>query len=232
MMLDRLVAERTGWSRKEATRAIRRGRVTLEGQALRQPREQVLESAVLELDGEALVAAPRLVVWHKLAGVQCTVGDPLGRRNLESEIAELLMWGLHPVGRLDAATSGLLLLTRDGAITQHLLHPKRAVPRTYRARVDPAPTEDLSSVLRGGVATAAGVFTACDVRIERDIVTLTVHEGKHRMVRRMLANAGHPVLELERRAFGPFTLGELLPGRWREPLDEELEWLRERKLVE
>ncbi|MEN0060963.1 MAG: pseudouridine synthase [Myxococcota bacterium] len=230
MMLDKLVAQRTGWSRRDAGRAIRRGRVTVDGHPVRQPRERVNESAAVALDGEPLVPPPRLLVWHKPPGVHCTVGDGLGRRNLESEVAELLTWQLHPVGRLDAPTSGLLLFARDGAVTQHLLHPKREVPRTYRARVDPAPTPDLPSILAGGVATAAGVFTAEGVSLDGDVVTLTVREGKHRMVRRMLANAGHPVIDLARLAFGPFTLGELPSGAWREPMDDEVRWLEGRGL--
>jgi len=231
MMLDRLVADRTGWSRREATRAIRRGRVAVGGEVRRDPREHVDAASVLEVDGEVRAPPPRLVVWHKPRGVHCTVGDPRGRRNLESEIADLLAWRLHPVGRLDADTSGLLILTRHGAITQHLLHPKREVPRTYRARVDPPPVPELPGVLGTGVETAAGVFTARDVQIEGDVVTLTVTEGKHRMVRRMLANAGHPVVDLERIAFGPFELGELGAGSWREPTGEEAAWLRGRGLV-
>lgn len=230
-MLDKLVADRTGWSRREASRAIRRGRVTLDDATLREPRQKVPDDAAVLLDGEPLAPPPRLVVWHKPVGVHCTVGDPLSRRNLESETADLLAWQLHPVGRLDATTSGLLVFSADGAITQHLLHPKRAVPRRYRARTDPAPTEDLPAVLAEGVATAAGTFTAEDVTVDGPIVELTVREGKHRMVRRMLANAGHPVVDLARLAFGPFTLGDLPPGNWREPFDDELDWLRRRHLM-
>ncbi len=230
MMLDRVVADRTGWSRREAARAIRRGRVVLGGERVDDPRQRVDPQAILELDGEALAPPPSLAVYHKPPGVHCTVGDPLGRRNLESEIADLLAWRLHPVGRLDAETSGLLVLTRHGAVTQYLLHPKRAVARTYRARVWPPPTLALSDTLAAGVATAAGVFTAEDVHVDEDVVTLTVREGKHRMVRRMLANAGHPVVDLQRCAFGPFNLGELAPGAWREPLDAERDWLVEHGL--
>ncbi|MEO0604399.1 MAG: pseudouridine synthase, partial [Myxococcota bacterium] len=223
-------ADRTGWSRKEAGRAIRRGRVTVHGEPVADPRAKVDPQAPLELDGESLAAPPGLAVYHKPRGVQCTVGDPMGRRNLESEVADLLTWGLHPVGRLDADTSGLLLMSRHGAITQHLLHPKRAIPRTYRARVEPTPVPELIGVLHTGVATAAGVFAAEDVALDGDVVTLTVREGKHRMVRRMLANAGHPVVDLERRSFGPFTLGELPSGTWRELQDDEREWLGGRGL--
>ena len=231
MTLERMVADRTGWSRKEAGRAIRQGRVLVDGETAREPRQRVRPEVELEVDGEIRAPPPTLMIWHKPAGVHCTVGDPRGRRNLESEIAELLAWRLHPVGRLDAETSGLLLLSRDGGLTQHLLHPKRAIPRTYRARVSPPPVEELPGVLQTGVVTAAGMFTAQNVRIDGDVVTLTVTEGKHRMVRRMLANAGHPVVNLSRQAFGPFTLGELPTGAFREPDDDEEAWLRDRDLI-
>jgi 23S rRNA pseudouridine2605 synthase len=167
-----------------------------------------------------------LALFHKPVGVQSTVGDPYGRPSLSTVASDLLDLGLHPVGRLDAATDGLLLFARDGAITQHLLHPKRAVPRVYVATVSPAPDPAaLAERLAAGVATSEGTFTAELRACDGDRVTLAVTEGRHRMVRRMLANAGHPVVALRRIAFGAFELGDLAPGAWREPTEEERAWL-------
>jgi len=160
--------------------------------------------------------------------VQSTVGDPYGRPSLTTVAGDLLDAGLHPVGRLDAETDGLLLFARDGAVTQHLLHPKRAVPRVYVATVSPPPDPvALAARFAAGVSTSEGTFTADLRACDGDRVTLAVTEGRHRMVRRMLANAGHPVTKLRRIAFGAFELGDLPPGAWREPNDGERAWLEQ-----
>ncbi len=170
-----------------------------------------------------------LALFHKPVGVQSTVGDPWGRRSLSTVAEELLSAGLHPVGRLDAETDGLLLFARDGRVTQHLLHPKRAIPRVYVATVTPAPDPSaLTATLAAGAPTSEGTFTAELRACDGDRVTLAVTEGRHRMVRRMLANAGHPVVALRRIAFGPFELGELAPRAWREPHYAERAWLEAR----
>lgn len=167
-------------------------------------------------------AIPRVALLHKPLGVHSTVGDPYGRPNLATAARDLIAMGLHPVGRLDAETDGLLLFSSEGALTQHLLHPKRAIPRTYLAATDPPPSESLPERLAAGIRTAEGTFRAEVLAIEGDTVTLTVREGKHRMVRRMLANAGHPVIALRRLRFGPFVLGDLAAGAWRPATEEEL----------
>ncbi|MBX2799047.1 MAG: pseudouridine synthase [Myxococcales bacterium] len=223
--LEKLVAHRAALSRRLAKHAIRRGRVSVDGNTCTEPRQRVAPTIALTLDGAPLAAAPPVALWHKPAGVHCTVRDPHGRPSLESAAKDLLDLKLHPVGRLDADTSGLLLFAAEGKLTQRLLHPKHAVPRTYVAAVEGSPGPTLTECLQEGVRTALGVFAAESVEIHGTTVTLTVREGKHRMVRRMLANAGHPVVDLRRIAFGPFQLGELPTGQWRPPEDDEATWL-------
>ncbi len=201
-------------SRTEVARLVRRGRVQVAGVVVRRPDTAVDEDAVLAVDGEVLVAPPEVVAWHKPVGVLTSTADAWGRSDLSSAVPELLGWGLHPVGRLDKDTSGLLLFSRDGGLTQGLLHPRRAVPRRYRATVEAVP-DDLEALLAAGVTTAEGTFTAEDVAIDGVAVSLTVREGKHRMVRRMLANAGAPVVGLHRLAYGPVSLDSLDVGQWR-----------------
>ncbi|HHO52793.1 MAG TPA: rRNA pseudouridine synthase [Deltaproteobacteria bacterium] len=225
--LGKLVAHRAGLSRRLAGRAIRRGRVRVDGQPLTDPRAVISDGAEISLDARPLPRPPDLVVWHKPTGIQCTVGDPHGRPSLSTEAAEPLQLGLHPVGRLDADTSGLLLFTRDGALTQHLLHPRRQLPRTYLASVDPPPDDALIERVAAGIETAAGVFTGRIELLGGSTLHITVREGKHRMVRRMMANAGHPVITLRRLSFGPFELGGLQPGAWRLPTDAERDWARD-----
>jgi len=226
MRLEKDLARRSGISRKQARTWIRRGRVTVDGAVVRDPAHRVGEGIHLALDGRPLGLPPVAVAFHKAVGVQCTVGDPLGRRSLEEEAAELLTFGLHPVGRLDADSEGLLLFLADGQATQRLLHPKRGVPKRYEAWVDGRIPDDLAERLDAGVATAEGVFRAELHAVESTEdggrVTLSVTEGKYRMVRRMLANVDLPVTRLVRRAFGPVELGALPVGRWRELTAKEL----------
>lgn len=221
MRLDRLVAHRTGLSRKDATHRIRRSRVEVEGAPCKDPTFEVSEDTVLVVDGERLTPPPRLVLFHKPLGVQSAVRDSHGRPCLGTAAADLLALGLHPVGRLDADTDGLLLFSVDGALTQHLLHPRRAIERVYEAVVDPPPGPGLAERLAAGIDTADGTYSGEVRAVDGDRVTLAVTEGKHRMVRRMLANAGHPVIGLRRVAYGPFALGDLAEGAWRLPTDAE-----------
>ena len=226
--LDRIVSNASPLSRKDARIAIRRKRVAIDGEVCTQASTTFPDDARVTLDGEPLdEAPPPLLVWHKPIGVVCTTRDPWGRRSLATEAVALLSQGLHPVGRLDAETDGLLLFAYDGALTQRLLHPRRAIRRVYAATVEGEPGEPLTQALAGGVATAQGVFTAEVLPIEGPAVTLAVTEGKHRMVRRLLANAGHPVSTLRRLSYGPIELGDLEPGASRTPTPDEWNWLQE-----
>jgi len=220
--LDRWVARRTGLSRRLAADAIRAGRVAVDGEVERDPGLLVPAEAAIALDGASLAEPPLLALFHKPTGVQCTVGDDRGRASLDTRARELLERGLHPVGRLDADTSGLVLFSADGALTQGLLHPRRAIERIYRAHTDPPPAPALADVLAAGVPTALGTFAARTIAMGDGWIELAVTEGKHRMVRRMLANAGHPVALLHRLAYGPVALGDLAPGAWRPATDGEL----------
>ena len=223
--LDQLLAQRAGLTRTQARAAIRRGLVRVDGAPTRSHGLKVEEGVTLELQGEAFPAPPRVALFHKPAGVQSTVGDPWARPSLAEAARELLAMGLHPVGRLDADTDGLLLFSGDGSLTQRLLHPKRGVPKVYLAEVEGQPGEALVRALEAGVETAEGVHVAEVIGITENRITLSVTEGKHRMVRRMLANAGHPVLSLRRLRFGGVELGELAPGAWRAASPDELEVL-------
>lgn len=209
--LDKLLVARGVCSRKDARRLCKRGQVTVDGAVVKDFSAKVDEAADLRLDGVPVLPLPLLYKWHKPEGVLTSMGDPMGRLSL-AEAGPELPPGYHPVGRLDADTTGLLLFSRDGTLTQRLLHPRRAVPRTYLAEVEGLPDEALVAALTAGVETAAGTFTAQVARIEGALVELTVTEGKHRMVRRMLNNAGFPVAHLQRLRYGAVELADLGVG--------------------
>lgn len=194
--------------------------MTVDGQVVLDPTAHV--DGPLTLEGRLLEPPPRLALFHKPAGVQSTVGDPRGRISLAEAAAPLLAQGLHPVGRLDADTSGLLLFSLDGRLTQRLLHPRHGVEKVYEAEVEGTPSQELGPRLARGVETTMGVHVARLLDLHDSTVRLAVTEGKHRMVRRMLANCGHPVTRLHRLAVGPIELGDLPAGAHRAAIPREL----------
>ena len=224
--LDRWISERTDMSRKEARRCIQRGKVRVDGEVVRQTDARIDHQEVTVEGVTPRSEPPLFVAWHKPFGVLSSTSDPTGRESLATVAGDLLEWGLHPVGRLDADTDGLLLFSRDGQLTQRLLHPKRAVIRTYIAQVENLPAPDLKLRLANGVMTSDGKVIADLRRADGHTLVVSVTEGKHRMVRRLLANSGHPVQTLRRLSYGAIALGELPPGAWRVPTPDELAWSR------
>ena len=237
--LDRLLVSRGLGGRREMQRLIKRGLVSRAGVIISRPETKVSPSVELEISGVLSRPLPRLLAYHKPLGQLSTLRDPWGRSGLDQALPQEWRAVFHPVGRLDADTSGLLLFSSDGALTQRLLHPKRAIPRTYLAHIHALP-HDLESQLLSGVETSFGSFTAnlehitpldkIDARppgAESAVAALeiTVCEGKHRMVRRMLHNAGASVLALHRLRYGSVALNSLEVGRHREINDDELHHL-------
>lgn len=220
--LQKLLAAAGFGSRRGAEELLRAGRVTVNGKTA-----QLGDSAdpghdVVALDGEPL-ERERLAYWivHKPQGVVTTVRDPEGRRT----VLELLPSGvsrLYPVGRLDYASTGLVLMTNDGALTHALLHPALGNEREYRVTVRGALSDKARAGLEHGVVleegrTAPGRVE--NVAVEEGGRTTTFHltlvEGRNRQIRRSLLVLGHPVKKLVRVRMGPLKLGGLPPGKAR-----------------
>jgi 23S rRNA pseudouridine2605 synthase len=235
-------------SRRAAERLIEEGRVTVGGVVVRDPALDVGDPAEsgaapqVEVDGRAVAGPePRIVyALNKPVGVVSTARDPQGRPTVVELVAgrehrEGRAQGrrgretrrLYPVGRLDADTSGLILLTNDGALAHRLTHPSFEVPKTYRARVAGAPVSDRAlRRLREGVRLADGLTGPARVRrLAADMLEITIREGRNRQVRRMCEAVGHPVVSLERVGFGSLALGRLAVGRSRALGEGELERL-------
>ena len=211
MRLDKWLARYGALSRSEATKAIRRKQVTIDGEMINIPNTKVPEGSVVELDGISIEPLPKLLAFHKPVGLVTTESDPHGRPC----VGDWLPHRYHIVGRLDLDTHGLLLFSTDGTLTQHLLHPKRAIEREYVANVEGEPTSQLIAKLAKGVETSVGLATAKVLSIEGDVVRLVVTEGRNRVVRRMLHNAGNSVLDLQRVRYGAVELGDLAVGQTR-----------------
>ncbi len=228
-------------SRRAAEGLILAGRVSVDGEIVRDPARDVDERSRVEVAGRLVGGPEERVVYilHKPAGVLSTARDTHGRPTVIELLDESRR--LYPVGRLDADSSGLILLTNDGALAERLTHPRYEVPRTYRVRVAGGPVgERALRALRGGVQLEDG--PTAPARVQRlpggrltgegdsgecEELELTIREGRNRQVRRMCEAVGHPVLALRRVAFGPLRLGSLQPGAHRRLGEAELRKLRE-----
>jgi 23S rRNA pseudouridine2605 synthase len=212
-------------SRRGADELIKAGRVTVNGRP-GQLNTFVGVADRVELDGLPL-AKQRLayVLLHKPAGVVTTARDPTGRPT----VVELVDHPARvvPVGRLDADTTGALLLTNDGELAHRLAHPRYEVDKVYVAEVEGEPGEAALGSLEQGVELDDGRTAPARVRrLAAHELELTIHEGRKHQVKRMLAAVGHPVRRLHRSAYAGLTLEGLEPGAWRELEPPEVERLR------
>jgi 23S rRNA pseudouridine2605 synthase len=216
-------------SRRASEQLVFAGRVTVGEETVRDPARDVDGSEAIAVDGRPVqVAGGRRVVYaiNKPVGVVSTASDPQGRRTVVQMVTSERR--LYPVGRLDADTTGLILLTDDGELAHHLTHPSFEVPRTYVAKVRRGPVrEGALRQLREGVELDDGrTAPARARRLASDEIELTIHEGRKRQVRRMLEEVGHPVITLQRISFGTLRLGTLEEGQSRRLSEAEIDRLR------
>ena len=230
MRLAKYLAHAGVASRRGAELLIGERRVTVEGEVVTDPARDVYESVAVTLDGRPIAGAePRvLFALHKPIGVLSTARDTHGRRTV-LDLVPANGLRLYPVGRLDADSSGLILLTNDGELANLLTHPRFEVPKTYRAKLaGPAISDKAVRALRAGVALEDGPTAPARVRrISANVIDLTIHEGRNRQVRRMCEAVGHPVLELARTSFGPLQLSGLESGAHRRLSTAEVARLRD-----
>ena len=219
--LDKYLCACGHGTRTQVTRLIKQGVVTVNGEKVRMGATRIVATDSVHLGGVLVCEVSPVLLWHKPTGVQCTIGDPMGRVSLIDVIPGHVLERYHPVGRLDADTSGLLIFSRFGALTQRLLHPKHGLHRSYRATCEVPFTSVHTQALESGVQTSLGTFAAVVHETSDTMIELSVTEGKYRMVRRMLANVGQPVSQLTRIKYGPFRLGTLPIENIREPTAQE-----------
>ena len=225
MRLNAYLARAGVASRRGADELIKAGRVVVNGEP-GQLHTFVERNDTVEVDGRP-VTAQRLayLLLHKPAGVVTTARDPQGRPT----VVELVPAEprVVPVGRLDADTTGALLLTNDGALAHRLAHPRYEVEKVYEAEVDGSPDVQTLRRLRAGIELDDGTTAPAEAELIRPgLVELRIHEGRKHQVKRMLEAVGHPVRRLHRSRYGGLTLDGLAPGEWRELTDEEVEQLR------
>jgi len=230
MRLVKYLAHAGAASRRAAEQMIAAGRVTVDGAQVCDPARDVDEHSRVEVDGEPLRGPEPRAVYavNKPVGVLSTARDTHGRRTVLAIVPDTGL-RLYPVGRLDADSSGLILLTNDGELANRLTHPRYQIPKTYRVRVAGGKLGDVALArLRDGVELEDGRTAPARVRrLASDRLEITIHEGRNRQVRRMCEAVGHRVLELERIAFGSLKLGSLAPGEHRRLGRREVDGLRE-----
>jgi 23S rRNA pseudouridine2605 synthase len=217
MRLAKYLAHAGVASRRAAEDLIRAGRVSLDGEVVSDLGRQVSESAEVRVDGAVVGGPEERAVWmvNKPAGVVSTALDTHGRPTVVSLVRDSSA-RVYPVGRLDADTTGLILLTNDGELANRLMHPRYEVPRTYRVRLRRPPTDADLRRLRHGIELEDGPTAPAGVRrVSPRVAEITLREGRNRQVRRMAEAIGNQVVELERISFGPLKLGDLAPGRSR-----------------
>jgi len=220
--LQKVLAHAGHGSRRACEELIAAGRVEVDGRIVREQGVRVdPDQAVIRVDGTRVTTAQGLVylVLNKPRGVVSTMSDPEGRPNLGDYVEDRHERLFH-VGRLDFETEGLVLLTNDGELAHRLSHPSYGVEKTYLAEVSAPVPRDLGARLRKGVELADGPvavdrFRLVSTAAGRAMIEVVLHEGRKHVVRRLLAEVGHPVHRLVRTKIGPVSVGHLKPGRLR-----------------
>lgn len=227
--LQKVLAQAGVASRRASEQLIVDGRVSVDGRIVTELGIRVdPTSSVIHVDGQRVPIAPGLVVLavNKPRGVVTTMSDEHGRPCV-GDLLEGRSERVFHVGRLDADTEGLLLLTNDGELANRLTHPSHEVAKTYRATVEGAVSKQATRALREGIDLDDGPI-ACDVvRViqrlpDKSLVEVVLHSGRNRIVRRMLEAVGHPVRDLVRTQIGPIRLESQRPGEIREITGSEL----------
>lgn len=233
MRLQKYLASCGVASRRNAEKIIMSGRVSVNGIIISELGTQVDElHDIVLVDGEVVhqEEGKHYIAYNKPVGEVTTASDPEGRTTVMDRFRDYPV-RLFPVGRLDYDSEGLLLLTNDGDLMNRLLHPSFEIPKSYLTRVSNVVTDEEIRSLRNGVLIDGRITSPAGVRLIRHDafsteLLITIHEGRNRQVRKMIAEIGHQVVRLKRVSFGPVKLGNLPSGMWRSLSDEELKKLR------
>lgn len=228
--LDKYLANLGLCSRRNVAALLTEQVLTVNGVRIHESGKRIhRETDTITLNGNS-IQNPKLVyfILNKPKGIVSTASDEYGRKNIVSFIDTPER--IYPVGRLDKDTTGLILLTNDGELTNLLTHPRYHVDKVYRLAVKGKPTESQLNKLRNGVMLEDGKTHPAEIIIIKEgassILEVKIHEGRKRQVRRMCEVVGLPLLELSRVKFGPILLGDLPEGKYRQLSEKEVQALK------
>ena len=227
--LQKLIARSGICSRRAAEKIILAGRVTVDGKIIRELGAKADINQKICVDGKRLTfgAEKIYLLLNKPRGYVSTVKDERGRKTVLDLLGENFSERVYPVGRLDLNSEGLLILTNDGDLTNALIHPRYEVSKTYRAKISGVVTEEKLDELRAGIELDDGLTAPAEIyRLDKDLIEITIHEGRNRQVRRMFAAIGCDVKRLRRIKFAGLTLDGLKVGKFRELTPEEVALLK------
>ncbi|MFQ6604992.1 MAG: pseudouridine synthase [Fidelibacterota bacterium] len=227
MRLNKYLARSGVGSRRETDKLIQAATVTVNGSVMTNPAYQVRPGDIVAYDGRVVTPDENRVVLllHKPAGYITTMRDPQGRKT----VLDLLPGSqrLFPIGRLDKDTTGLLLVTNDGDLANKLMHPRNQIPRIYQAEIEGRLSDATVQKIKRGIFIGENTFGRAEVIRQKTVkkrsqVTLCLHHGKKREIRRIFEFLHIKLYSLIRIQFGPIMLGDLPPGRYRELTKEEV----------
>lgn len=233
--LHKVMAQAGVASRRHSEELIQAGRVSVNGQPVKELGTKVIAGKDrIEVDGRPLGKPESLIhiMLNKPKGVVTTLFDPQGRQKVTDLLGDGVAERVYPVGRLDYETEGLLLLTNDGDLANALMHPSLQVKKTYIAKVRGVPGPAKLKALETGIELEDGPTAPADVKLleakgpNAATLSIRIHEGRNRQVRRMFEALGHEVIHLKRSTLGPLHLNDLPVGQWRVLTEQELNELR------
>lgn len=232
--LQKLIANAGVTSRRKAEDLITQGRVRVNGRLITELGQKFTNQDHIEVDGVPIDRDPKVyILFYKPRGVISAVSDDKNRKVVTDFFTDIIDARIYPVGRLDYDTSGLLLLTNDGDLTNHLTHPRNQIEKVYVAKLSGIVQSKDLEALRHGIklqnritAPAKTQILSVDRRRQISIVRLTIHEGMNHQVKEMFNKVGYPVVKLKRERVGFLTLQGLNSGDWRFLQHEEVSALK------
>lgn len=234
--LSKYIAQAGYCSRRQATELIKTGKVLINGVKVLTPFTPVQARDVVIVEKNQITPNKKIyILFNKPKNLVCTASDEKGRKTVTDAFAHLFEERLYPIGRLDRSTTGLLIMTNDGELTQRLCHPKYEVPKTYLVSSELAITKATLDTLLAGVPLEDGfmkVDDACYPTLSKKIVNVSIHSGKNHIVRRLFEEMGHPDIKLDRSAYAGLTKKGIRTGEWRHLTTQEVEALYQNEAKE
>ena len=234
--LSKYIAQAGYCSRRQATEFIKTGKVSINGIKTITPFTPVKSTDVVIVEKNQIIPTRKVyILFNKPKNLVCTVADEKGRKTVSDVFVPHFEERLYPIGRLDRSTTGLLIMTNDGELTQRLCHPKYEVSKTYLVSSELAITKATLDTLLAGVPLEDGfmkVDDACYPTLSKKVVNVSIHSGKNHIVRRLFEEMGHPDIKLDRSAYAGLTKKGIRAGEWRHLTTEEVAALYQNEIKE